>query len=213
MGSDILKYVTVLEDEDTTKNNRIDLVDPKEQGEQEYLSQINEILSVENAPVGKWPSRFMPAFMQQMAVNLAIGKGKSNLYEINGKVFSVNGPPGTGKTTLLKEIVVSNIIERAILLSKYDDPNDAFMQHDFIHGEREENAYSTYTRHWYSLKNDAINNFSMLVTSCNNAAVENISKELPKGMVGDLAPLDDDSEELRNMLAEVGKLLILLNRK
>lgn len=206
MGSDILKYVTVLEDEDTTKNNRIDLVDPKEQGEQEYLSQINEILSVENAPVGKWPSRFMPAFMQQMAVNLAIGKGTSNLYEINGKVFSVNGPPGTGKTTLLKEIVVSNIIERAILLSKYDDPNDAFMQHDFIHGEREENAYSTYTRHWYSLKNDAINNFSMLVTSCNNAAVENISKELPKGMVGDLAPLDDDPEELRNMLAEVGKL-------
>ncbi|WEG13349.1 AAA domain-containing protein [Pullulanibacillus sp. KACC 23026] len=206
MGNDILKYVTVLEDEDMAKNNRINLVDPKKQGEQEYLSQINEILSVENAPLGKWPSRFMPAFMQQMAVNLAIGKGTSDLYKVNGKVFSVNGPPGTGKTTLLKEIVVSNIIERAILLSKYDDPNDAFVQHDFIHGEREENAYSTYTRHWYSLKNDAINNYSMLVTSCNNAAVENISKELPKSMVGDLEPLDDDSEELRNMLVEVGKL-------
>lgn len=206
MGSDILKYVTILGGKDATKNNRIDLVDPKEQGEQEYLSQINEVLSVENAPLGKWPSRFMPSFMQQMAVNLAIDKGTSNLYELNGKVFSVNGPPGTGKTTLLKEIVVSNIIERAILLSKYDDPNAAFVQHDFIHGEREENAYSTYTRHWYSLKNDAINNYSMLVTSCNNAAVENISKELPKSMVGDLTSLDHDPEELRNMLAEVGRL-------
>lgn len=206
MGSDILKYITVLEGEDTTKNNRIDLVDPKEQGEQEYLSQINEILSVENAPLGKWPSRFMPAFMQQMAVNLAIGKGTSDLYETNSKVFSVNGPPGTGKTTLLKEIIVSNIIERAILLSEYDDPNDAFVQCDFIHGKRDENAYSKHTRHWYSLKNDAINNYSMLVTSCNNAAVENISKELPKSTVHDLTPLDDDPEELKNILAEVGKL-------
>lgn len=207
MGNDILKYLTVLvEGEGVSDKNRIDLVDPKRQGQKEYLGQINEILSVENAPLGKWPSRFMPAFMQQIAVNLAIGKGTSDLYKANGKIFSVNGPPGTGKTTLLKEIIVNNIVERAILLSNYDHPNDAFVQHDFIHGEREENAYSTYTRHWYSLKNDAINNYSMLVTSCNNAAVENISKELPKSMLGDLTPLDDDPEELRGMLADVCSL-------
>ena len=56
------------------------------------------------------------------------------------------------------------------------------------------------------LKNDEINNYSILVTSCNNAAVENISKELPKGVVGDLKALENDSVELRNELDSVAKL-------
>lgn len=203
MGKDLLAYVTVLKERET---EGIDLVDPGKQGKAEYQKQIQEILSVENAPLGKWPSRFMPAFMQQTAINLAIGKGCSELYAENGNIFSVNGPPGTGKTTLLKEIVVSNIIERAILLSEYKNPEDAFEEHDFLRGEEPGNAYSKYTRHWYSLKNDEINRYSMLVTSCNNAAVENISKELPKKMTGDLSPLDGDPEELRGALAEVGRL-------
>lgn len=206
MEEDILKYITALENEDTSISKRINLVDLKHQQKHEYLKQINEILAVENAPLGKWPSRFMPAFMQQVAVNLAVGKGKSELYGVNGKIFSVNGPPGTGKTTLLKEIVVNNIIERAILLSEYNNPDDAFVSHDFQHGDGPEAAYSKYTRHWYSLKNDSINDYSMLVASCNNGAVENISKELPKSILGDLDSLDDDTDELRNLLSEVGKL-------
>ena len=107
---------------------------------------------------------------------------------------------------MLKEIVVNNIIERACLLAEYDNPDDAFVQCDFIHGDKEENAYSKYTRHWHRLKNDEINNYSILVTSCNNAAVENISKELPKGVVGDLKALENDSVELRNELDSVAKL-------
>lgn len=205
IGKDLLDYVTVLRDPDQ-KKDRIDLVDPRRQGKAEYQKQIQEILSVENAPLGKWPSRFMPAFMQQTAINLAIRKGSSQLYAANGTIFSVNGPPGTGKTTLLKEIVVSNIIERAILLSEYENPEKAFEEHDFLHGEETGNAYSRFTRHWYSLKNDKINQYSMLVTSCNNAAVENISKELPRKMTGDLSPLDGDPEELRAALEEVGRL-------
>lgn len=205
LGKDILSYVTALSEMDQEKE-RVDLVAPKNRDRGEYLQQISEILSVENAPLGKWPSRFMPAFMQQIAINLSSGKGTSELFGKNGKVFSVNGPPGTGKTTLLKEIVVSNIVERAILLSHYDEPDAAFQKHDFLHGSKEEKAYSKYTRHWYSLKNDAINDYSMLVTSCNNAAVENISKELPKSMIKDLAPLSGDSDELKTLLEEVGRL-------
>lgn len=53
---------------------------------------------------------------------------------------------------MLKEIVVNNIIERACLLAEYDNPDDAFVQCDFIHGDKEENAYSKYTRHWHRLK-------------------------------------------------------------
>ncbi len=204
MGKEILEYVTILSNDTVFKNKRINLVEQKQQGT--YLKLLHEILAIQNAPLGKWPSRFMPALMQQIAVNLAIGKGDSELYGMNGKVFSVNGPPGTGKTTLLKEIVVSNIIERAILLADYDKPDDAFEAHNFLHGDGPEAAYSQYIRHWYDLKNKVINDYSMLVTSCNNAAVENISKELPRNMIGDLSPLDGDTGELRDLLLEVMRL-------
>lgn len=206
LGEDIQEYITTLVNSKKNETRRLDMVRPDNGNLVKFKSNLSELLRIQNAPLGKWPSRFMPAFMQQMAINLAIGKGTSQLFDVNGKIFSVNGPPGTGKTTLLKEIVVNNIIERACLLAEYDNPDDAFVQCDFIHGDKEENAYSKYTRHWHRLKNDEINNYSILVTSCNNAAVENISKELPKGVVGDLKALENDSVELRNELDSVAKL-------
>lgn len=185
---------------------RIDLIQPPDK--KVFEQQVQEIFNVRNAPLGKWPSKYMPAFMQQMAINLAIRKGNSPLFGVNGPVFSVNGPPGTGKTTLLKEIVVNNIIERAILLAKYDNPEDAFITHSFMHGSKQNNAYSQYTQHWYSLKDDKINDYSILVTSCNNTAVENISKELPLGseILKNLNPADDDSDEMKKDLNEINEL-------
>ena len=188
------------------EKHRIDLVHPCDR--EAFGRQVHEILHVKNAPLGKWPSRFSPAFMQQTAINLAIKKGKTPLFQENGEVFSVNGPPGTGKTTLLKEIIVSNIVERSALLVQYEDPEDAFERHSFLHGPKAGHAYSQYTRHWYSLKNEKIHDYSVLVTSCNNAAVENISKELPlgSGILKDLKPLEGDSQETKAALAEVSGL-------
>lgn len=204
MSDDLVRYISILGE--SQQEDKIDLVYPGERGE--FLQQMLEILEVGNAPLGKWPSKYMPALMQQSAVNLCIRKGTSELFEINGNIFSVNGPPGTGKTTLLKEIVVSNIIERAILLASYQDPDDAFEKQAFLFGDKENRAYSSYIRGWYRLKNDDINNYSTLVTSCNNAAVENVSKELPllTGMLKDLKPAADDTEEYAGMLHELSSL-------
>lgn len=171
--------------------------------EDELRAVLADILNVENAPLGKWPSRFMPALMQQAAVNLAVSDSADY-----GRIFSVNGPPGTGKTTLLKEIVVDRIIKKAMYLSEYKKPDDAFEQRCFLHGEKVNNGYSKWYSKYYKLKDQRINDCSILVASCNNAAVENITKELPleKGITGSLAPTPTDSRICAEQLEEVKML-------
>ena len=166
---------------------------------------FENILNVSKAPMGKWPAKFMPALMQQVAVNIAIQQNDDT------PIFSVNGPPGTGKTTLLKEIVASNIVERARLLAENGtDPDTLFERHAFTQGPLEAygNSYYQFAPAYYSIKNDLINNYSMLVASCNNAAVENITIDLPKGkdILESLESSSSDDEDVRIGLQEVQNL-------
>ncbi|MFB1051487.1 AAA domain-containing protein [Paraliobacillus sp. JSM ZJ581] len=137
---------------------------------------FNQYFDISMAPIGKWPSKYMPAFMQQLAINFGM-----HPEETGRTIFSVNGPPGTGKTTLLKEIIAGNLVERARLLVTYDDPDKAFVEKRFQDGDKSKNGYSKYHNVYYELKDSEIKKYGMLVASCNNAAVENITKELPDG--------------------------------
>lgn len=132
---------------------------------------IESILCPINAPLGKWPSEYNPAFMQQVAINQYISGEES--------IFSVNGPPGTGKTTLLKEIVADNVVKRAKLLSQYKRADEAFKSEKYLNGDKKNKGYDNYFSVYYSLKDERIKDYGMLVASSNNAAVENITKELP----------------------------------
>ncbi|WP_179121864.1 hypothetical protein [Caldicellulosiruptor bescii] len=58
--------------------------------------------------------------MQQIAVNLIFSTIETE------KIFSVNGPPGTGKTTLLKDIIANIITLRALELAKFRSPEELF---------------------------------------------------------------------------------------
>ena len=111
-------------------------------------------------PYGRWPSKFNLSFMQQIAVNIA----KENPKDI----FSVNGPPGTGKTTLLKDIIANNIVERAAKFCESNHVNDIFKKVVGRDG----------TSFYYTIPSD-ITVYGMLVLSSNNKAVENITLELP----------------------------------
>ncbi len=174
-------------------------------GKSEMKLFFEKVLNISNSPRGKWPAKYMPALMQQVAVNIAIRQ------DGDAPVFSVNGPPGTGKTTLLKEIVASNIVERAKLIAENaEEPDSIFEMHSFSHGslKANANAYYQYAPHYYSINVDDINNYSMLVASCNNAAVENITIDLPKArdILDSLESSSNDEEEIRCGLDEVRDL-------
>ncbi len=145
----------------------------------------------------------MPALMQQVAVNLAIKNDDKT------PIFSVNGPPGTGKTTLLKEIVANHIVARAHLLAQAEDADGLFERRVFKKGplQANENSYCKFAPAFYALKNDAINDYAMLVASCNNAAVENITLDLPKA-ADILTSLGSEGEtgEIKRGLDEVRAL-------
>lgn len=99
------------------------------------------------------------SLMQQFAINNSIEDLP------NSGMFSVNGPPGTGKTTLLRDIIAENITKRADVLSNLETPADAF-----------QTGGAGKVKHLIP----ELTGFEMVVASSNNAAVENISRDLPK---------------------------------
>lgn len=130
------------------------------------VEQMQQWLTIEKYPIGKWPSVHSPSLMQQLAINISIADNANP-----SNIFSVNGPPGTGKTTLLKEVIAHYIVERALKLVTYKEPDDAFKKVSF---KSPQDYYYKYNEMENKLKK-----YSIIVASNNNAAVENISKELP----------------------------------
>ena len=131
-------------------------------------------------PAGRWPGpdRHPLVLMQQAAVNLATAQKP-------GEILAVNGPPGTGKTTLLRDVVAALVTGRAAAMAEFDDPEKAFAS-----SGRKLNRGGAWI-HLYRL--DArLKGFEMLIASSNNKAVENVSGELPA--IGAVA---DDAATLR----------------
>ena len=118
----------------------------------------------------RWPSPggHPLVLLQQAAVNLA----RSQLAGDEG-VIAVNGPPGTGKTTLLRDIVAACVLDRALAMAAFDDPEKAFTPS----GEKMSAGEKAFF-HLYSLA-PSLQGHEILVVSSNNKAVENLSRELP----------------------------------
>lgn len=179
---------------------RFDIVSPESKDKDTILRTLME---PKYYPKGKWISKYSPALMQQVAINMAsfdadMEKQNGTYWGINGPLFSVNGPPGTGKTTLLKEIIVNNIVQRASLLSEYNSPDEAFEEFLSNNGNVRLGNHCKKPKvawRYFSFKNKNINKYGILVTSSNNAAVENITKELP-----DFKQLGDAQIELKPIL-------------
>jgi hypothetical protein len=108
------------------------------------------------------------SLMQQFAINAGMAK----LAERG--LFAVNGPPGTGKTTLLREVFAENIVRRAGVLARLNHAADAFT------GKVRVGFANTDETTTIGCLHADLTGFEMVVASSNNAAVENISRDLPK---------------------------------
>ena len=60
---------------------RSDFIHPASQAE--LFKVLSQILNAGNAPLGKWPSKFMPSLMQQTAINLAISNRKRGIFAVD----------------------------------------------------------------------------------------------------------------------------------
>lgn len=128
------------------------------------VATIKHILK--QMPVCRWPSKFPLGLMQQVALNQILHKSKTE----DGFVFSVNGPPGTGKTTLLKDVFANILFDKVSYLRK---SSSVFTKKKY--GEQQSD-------HYY-IVDSALSQFRILITSNNNDAVENLSKDLPRDEV------------------------------
>lgn len=152
------------------KSNRINL-DVEDKSNHQYFFDILEPL---NYPLGRFPSNTQHALslMQQVAVNLSIG------YDVE-HMRSVNGPPGTGKTTLLKDIFAELVVQQAQEILKLSDKEMV---------GNENTVY--YKNAKIGIVPDSIAEKNIVVASSNNGAVQNIVKELPlnSGIDNELLP-------------------------
>ena len=127
-------------------------------------------------PSGRWVTNTdRPlAFSQQFAVNQIL----RTLSDTCG-VFAVNGPPGTGKTTMLRDVIAAIVVNRAIELACLASPGEAFTT---VCERWQPVRYS----HTITTPNPKLTGFEIVVASSNNGAVENVSVEIPgpKGIGG-----------------------------
>ncbi|MGG4458651.1 ATP-binding protein [Brevibacillus porteri] len=148
-----------------------DIPDEKRHDIHHDKEKLVKILSPANIPLGRWPGNpgHSLNLMQQAAVNQILKQLKNS-----PGVFSVNGPPGTGKTTLLRDVIAEILVQRAERLIAYDDPKKAFSSLKEVDGSSKKVQNS-----FVNALSPELCGFGIVVASSNNGAVENISKELP----------------------------------
>lgn len=184
LGEGLRQYLTPTADVD--RSQRVDVL--------EHPDAVTSGASAERMPLGRWPSDpdHPLALSQQFAVNEAI-HGPTR----ESGVLGINGPPGTGKTTLLRDLIAHNVVERARKFAELEDSDEAF------EASANDHRWNTdgYPRRVPRLKPELLG-FEMIVASANNAIVENVTAEIPAA--GAIAkPWQGNVEHFTNLASRI----------
>ncbi len=123
------------------------------------------LVSAKRLPSARWPAS--PKHPLVLAQQAAVSQVISSLGKAEG-LIGVNGPPGTGKTTLLCDVIAEIVTERARRIAALDRPVALF-----------EDKMTVAGKGFFPLKAEVVAGTSIVVTSTNNNAVKNITQELP----------------------------------
>lgn len=161
-------------------------------------ANLEDSLAPHKMNLARWPATggHPLVTLQQAAVNVS----REQLTSDSG-IVAVNGPPGTGKTTLLRDIIASVVSDRAMAMCQFDDPDKAFI----ATGKKKSAGQGFF--HLYKL-DDSLKGYEIVVASSNNKAVENISKELPASKA-----IDDNYTKKINYFKTVSDELFSGNNK
>ncbi len=159
-GGEIGSALKTLLQPASTKKSKFDV--------RENSEGVFHSLSPTRFPCARWPSKghFPLVTSQQFAVNQI-----SEELTQNSGIFAVNGPPGTGKTTLLRDLMAMVVVDRAKALAEFKSPSDAFNGFHFWGAGQRKLCLPK----WSS----ELSGFEIVVASNNNGAVENVTMETP----------------------------------
>ncbi|WP_224390789.1 DEAD/DEAH box helicase [Pseudonocardia sp. ICBG1293] len=140
---------------------------------------VLEAVEPSRRPPGRWPvGRQNPLTVGQQ---LAVNRIADELSDDAG-LTTVNGPPGTGKTTLLRDVAAAVLVRRAEVIAALPSPEAAFTgEVSYVENGR---------RIPVPTLNPDLSGDEIVVATNSNAAAENVTHELP------VAP-DDEIDRLR----------------
>lgn len=155
----------------------------------EQHASMGKLVSVARLPSARWPApaKYPLVLAQQAAVSQIM-----HMLGREGGAIGVNGPPGTGKTTLLCDVVAEVVTDRARRIAALGKPSDIFEDKIEIAGKS-----------FFPLKVGIMAGTSIVVSSTNNNAVKNITQELParEKVSGEFGPAAYFEEVIREVFA------------
>lgn len=166
IGPSLAEYLRSEDSIDPT--DRIDL--------RRSLDALFERVQPSALPLGRWPGKTDEplALSQQFAVNQLFTQ--LGAPDARG-LYAVNGPPGTGKTTMLRDVIAGVVVRRAEVLAELAKSEDAFQKNP-LKWQSIDSSGKVQRRSIRPLI-PRLTGFEMLVASSNNGAVNNITLEIP----------------------------------